>query len=49
MTFDWFKLAPKAMALGVGGRTLPPRAIILAHYVAWVLLTLVLFWLVGVF
>jgi fumarate reductase subunit C len=49
MTFDWFKLAPKAMALGFGGRTVSPRAIILAHYVVWVLLTLFVFWLVGVF
>lgn len=49
MTFDWFKLAPKAMALSFGGRTLSPRVIILAHYLAWVLITLILFWLVGVF
>jgi fumarate reductase subunit C len=49
MTFDWFKLAPKAMALGFGGHTLSARAVILAHYVVWILLTLVVLWFVGVF
>lgn len=49
MTFDWFKLAPKAMALQVGGKTVPDRAIVLAHYVVWALVTIVIFWLAGVF
>ena len=49
MTFDWFKLAPKAMAVQLGERKLPDRAIVLGHYAAWVLLTGVVFWLAGVF
>ena len=49
MTFDWFKLAPKAMAVQVGEKVLPDRAIVFGHYAAWVVLTLLVFWLTGVF
>jgi len=49
MTFDWFKLAPKAMAVQVGNHALPPLAIIIGHYVAWAALSLFVFWLTGVF
>ena len=49
MTFDWFKLAPKAMAIQLGENKLPDRAIILGHYAAWFAVTLFVFWLVGVF
>jgi fumarate reductase subunit C len=47
-TFDWFKLAPKAMPIQLGEKKLPDRTIIIAHYVAWALITLIVFWLAGV-
>lgn len=49
MTFDWFKLAPKAMPLQLGEHKSPDIVIVLAHYVAWIVVTLVVFWLAGVF
>jgi fumarate reductase subunit C len=48
-TFPWFKLAPKAMPVQMGEKKLPGSYIIAAHYVAWVLVTVVVFWLAGVF
>jgi fumarate reductase subunit C len=48
MTFDWFKLAPKAMPVQLGEQKLPDLVIVVAHYVAWVVVTLVVFWLAGV-
>ena len=48
MTFDWFKLAPKAMPLQLGEKKVPDGAIVLAHYAAWAVVTLVVFWLAGV-
>ncbi|MGD2130113.1 MAG: hypothetical protein PVJ33_01710 [Lysobacterales bacterium] len=49
MTFDWFKLAPKAMPLQLGEHPVSPGVIVAAHYVAWIVVTLVVFWLAGVF
>lgn len=46
--FDWFKLAPKAMPLQLGEKKLPDRYIIIAHYVAWALVSMLVFWLAGV-
>ena len=48
MTFDWFKLAPKAMPLQLGEQKAPDIVIVLAHYVAWVIVTAIVFWLAGV-
>ena len=48
MTFDWFKLAPKAMPVQLGEQKLPDLVIVVAHYVAWVVVTLIVFWLAGV-
>ena len=47
-TFDWFKLAPKAMPVQVGEKKLPDIYIILAHYIAWAVVSLAVFWLAGV-
>jgi fumarate reductase subunit C len=47
-TFDWFKLAPKAMPVWLGENKLPDIAIVLAHYAAWVVATGLVFWLTGV-
>jgi len=49
MTFDWFKLAPKALPLQLGEQKAPDWVIVVAHYVAWVAVTLVVFGLAGVF
>ena len=49
MTFDWFKLAPKAMAIRMGENKLPDRAIVAGHYLAWLVATLFVFWLAGIF
>ena len=48
MTFDWFKLAPKAMPLQIGEDKIPAGFIVAGHYVAWVLVTAFVFWLAGV-
>ena len=48
MTFDWFKLAPKAMPVHVGENKLPNGVIVAAHYLGWALATLLVFWLAGV-
>jgi fumarate reductase subunit C len=48
MTFDWFKLAPKAMPVQLGENKLPGHFIIIGHYLAWVIVTLFVLWLAGV-
>jgi fumarate reductase subunit C len=48
MTFDWFKLAPKAMPVQLGEKKLPDRAIVIGHYAAWAIVTLSIFRLTGV-
>jgi fumarate reductase subunit C len=48
MTFDWFKLAPKAMPVQLGEQKLPDLYIIVAHYIAWVAVTAIVFWFAGV-
>ena len=47
-TFPWFKLAPKAMPIQLGEKKAPDSVIIIAHYVAWVVISLFIFWLAGV-
>jgi fumarate reductase subunit C len=48
-TMAWFQLAPKAMALQMGENEVPATTIVTAHYVVWVALTAIVFWLAGVF
>jgi fumarate reductase subunit C len=48
MTFDWFKLAPKAMPVQLGEKKLEDRFIVIGHYVAWIVVTGVIFWFTGV-
>jgi fumarate reductase subunit C len=46
-TVTWFGLAPKAMVVRrPGHRPVPPRAILAAHYLLWVLLSAVVAWIV---
>jgi len=47
-TFPWFKLAPKAMPIQLGEKKLPGSYIVVAHYVAWVIASAIIFWLAGV-
>ncbi len=47
MTFDWFKLAPKAMPLQLGEQKMPDLYIIVAHYFSCIVLTVFVLWLVG--
>jgi len=35
-TVTWLNLAPKALVLHLGGRRIPDRAVLAAHYLAWV-------------
>ena len=48
-TFAWFELAPKAMPLQLGEKKLPDSYIVIAHYIAWAVLSAFIFWLAGVF
>jgi len=48
-TFAWFELAPKAMPLQLGEKKLPDSYIVIAHYIAWAVLSAIIFWLAGVF
>ena len=45
----WFNLAPKAMPVRVGESALPHGAVAGAHYVGWVILTLLVLWFAGAF
>jgi len=47
-TFPWFKLAPKAMPIYLGEKKLPDSFIIVGHYVAWIVISVFIFWLAGV-
>ena len=42
----WFALAPRAMVIKVRGSRLPPRQIVAAHYLAWLVLSAIVAWLV---
>lgn len=45
-TVTWFSLTPQAMVLDVGGRRVPPAAIIGAQYAGLVVVSAFIFWLV---
>lgn len=42
----WFNLAPKAMAVRMGGKRLAPRSVAAAHFAAWAVVTAVAAWIV---
>ncbi len=42
----WFALAPRAMVITVRGRHLPPTQVVAAHYLAWLVLSAIVAWLV---
>jgi fumarate reductase subunit C len=45
----WFNLAPKALPVQLGEKTVAPAAIAGAHYVVWVVLSIVVLAAAGVF
>ena len=48
-TFTWFNVAPKALPLQRGEEILPDSVVATAHYVIWVILTIVVLFWAGVF
>ncbi len=40
----WLNLAPMAIVVKVGGRRVPARAVLLSHYFAWAVCSVVLAW-----
>jgi fumarate reductase subunit C len=45
----WFNLAPKALPLTLGDKTVAPAAIAGAHYVVWIVVSIVVLAAAGVF
>jgi len=45
----WFNLAPKALPMHFGDKTVPPAAIAAAHYIGWVLISVALLLIAGAF
>jgi len=45
-TTTWFNLSPKALALRVGGRRIPDLLIAVPNYIAWLVVSTVIGWLV---
>lgn len=42
----WFGLAPKAIAVRLRGRRVPPRVIVVAHYLLWLVLSAITAWVI---
>lgn len=45
-SITWFKLAPKAMVLRVGGKPIPGKAIVAVNFLVWAACTLAIAWLI---
>jgi fumarate reductase subunit C len=43
-TITWFNLTPRAMPVRIGGKRLPDWMVALPNYVAWVVISGVVFW-----
>ncbi len=43
-TVTWLGLAPKALALRLAGRRVPGRVVMLAHYLLWVVASVLIVW-----
>ncbi len=43
----WFNLAPKALVLRLGRRRVPDAIVLAGHYVAWLVATALVIWLVA--
>lgn len=44
-SITWFNLAPKAMVIKMGKNRVPGALIILANYVGWIVISIVIAWL----
>ena len=47
-TFTWFQLTPQVMVVRIGRKMLPPVLILIGNYVAWGIISAVLFYLLVV-
>ena len=47
-TTSWFNVTPKAMPVQIGEEFVPGRFIVAAHYVAWILASLLVLYFAGV-
>ena len=48
-TVSWFYLTPMIMVVRIGSKTVPPTLVLIANYLAWIVISLILFYLlVGV-
>jgi len=45
-TITWFRLAPSAMVLKIGGRKIPGSLIIAGNFVLWIVLSIGIAWLI---
>jgi len=45
----WFNMAPKAMAVQIGEKFVPAVVISAGHYVAWIVISLFILFIAGVF
>jgi fumarate reductase subunit C len=45
-TFTWFNLTPKALVVRMGEERLPPAAIIVPNYLAWIVVSAIIGWFV---
>lgn len=46
-TVTWLNLAPRALVVRLGRRRIPPRAVLVAHYAAWIGVSALLVLLIG--
>jgi len=45
-TFTWFNLTPKALVIRTGEKRVPPAAIIAPNYLAWIVISVIIGWIV---
>ena len=46
-TVSWFSLTPIVMVVRLGNRVIPPRLVLLTNYLVWLVLSGILFYLLG--
>jgi fumarate reductase subunit C len=48
-TVPWFRLAPRAISLPLNRYPAAARYVVIAHYLAWAIISAAVLWLAGVF
>lgn len=43
-SITWLNLAPSALVLRIGGRRIPDRAVLIAHYLGWIAASGLVYW-----